>query len=56
MQLIESHVILECPLVSDLGQKCKILDFTARTKAEGPIANSRLLRAFLEKMGLRVSR
>ena len=47
IKLTESHVIFECPVVAKLRRDLYISNFMSEFKAKGPIANVRVLRAYL---------
>ena len=47
IKLTESHVIFECPIVAKLRRDLYISKFMSEFKAKGPIANVRVLRAYL---------
>ena len=47
IKLTEQHVIFECPIVAKLRRDLCISNFMSESKAKGPIANVRVLRAYL---------
>ena len=47
IKLTEQHVIFECPIVAKLRRDLYISNFMSESKANGPIANVRVLRAYL---------
>ena len=47
IKLSESHVIFECPIAAKLRRDLYISKFISEFKAKGPIANVRVLRAYL---------
>ena len=47
IKLSESHVIFECPIVAKLRRDLYISNFMSEYKAKGPIANVRVLKAYI---------